>query len=119
MPGDVEDFKANPFEHVTKGSLSLTGRVKTALMMNPNDDWRYVPSSKPPDNEQARFVRELRDPRSGGILGQIGLDEDPRNGVPTPLLYCLLCTVREKYGQWRLTCLGLVPTDLTQRCSLG
>lgn len=114
MPGDVEDFETHPFEHVAKRSLSLTGRVKTALMINPNDDRRYVTSSERLGNEHARFVRLLRDPKSGEIVGQVALDEEPREGVPTPLLYCLLCTVREKYGKWQLTCLGILPTDLTQ-----
>ena len=82
-------------------------------MVNMNDDRRYVSSSERP-NEHTRFVRVLTNPKSGEIVGQIGLDEDPGNGVPTPLLYCLLCTVRERDGQWQLTCLGLLPTDLTQ-----
>ena len=114
MPGDVEDLETRPFDHVTKRSLSLTRRVKTALMMNPKDDRRYVPGSGRLDRVDARFVRVLRDPKSDEIVGQVALDEDPRNGMPTPLLYCLLCTVREKYGQLQLTCLGLLPTDLTQ-----
>ena len=114
MPGDVEDFDTNVFERVTKRSLSLTGRVKTALMTNPEDyRRRSVTSYKRLYNEHARFARVLRDPKSGEIVGQIALDEDPQNDVPT-LLYCLLCTVREKYDQWQLTCLGLLPTDLTQ-----
>ena len=114
MPGDGEDFEVNPFGNVTKRSLSLTGRVKTAIVVNPNDDWRYIPSSTRLDNERGRFMRVLRDPKSGKIVGQIALDEDPRNGVPTLLLYCLLCTVREKDGIWQLTCLGLLPTDLIE-----
>lgn len=114
MPRDAEDFETNTSVHVTRRSLSVTGRVKTALMMSPNDEWRHVLSYKRLDHGDARFVRVLRDPKSREIVGYIGLDASPGDGVPTLLLYCLLCTVREKYGQWQLTCLGLIPIDLTQ-----
>lgn len=57
-------------------------------------------------------MTNVKDPVSGKIIGQIALDSDPAI-VSVKLIYCLLCTVREKYGKWQLTCLGLVPTDLS------
>jgi hypothetical protein len=70
------------------------------------DCWRNDGSNL---NENSRWPAFVIDPDTGDELRQIALDSDP---VPAPvdLIFCLLCTVREKYQEWHLTCLGLVPT---------
>ncbi len=112
IPKDCHDFGPNPFAHVTTRSINLTGRIKTAILLDGRDYWHHEPVHNRTNMTGARFVRGLKDPKSDEIIGHIALDEDPGRAIQTPLLlHCLLCTVREKYGNWQLTCLGLLPTD--------
>jgi hypothetical protein len=59
-------------------------------------------------------VRSVQDSLSGEIVGHIALDSDPNN-LPVQPIHCLICTAREKYDKWQLTCLGLVPTDESKK----
>ncbi|KAF2490589.1 HET-domain-containing protein [Lophium mytilinum] len=84
-------------------SLIVTARVRTAVVyQTTNIEYN--------DREDACWIAGIKDPVSGDEIGQIALDSDPSQ-VPVRLVYCLLCTVREKYGEWHLTGVGLVPTD--------
>jgi hypothetical protein len=52
----------------------------------------------------------VRDPDTGNEIGQIALDSDPV-AAPVNSIFCLLCTVRERYDEFHLTCLALVLPD--------
>jgi hypothetical protein len=105
---------AAPFSSVTKTSLVLTGLLRTAtVQLDPRRNrWEHDESSRVIRNvrEEAHWMCTISDPVSRKEIGQIALDSDPRN-VTVGLIHCMLCTVREKYSQWQLTCLALVPTD--------
>ncbi|KAF2810918.1 HET-domain-containing protein [Mytilinidion resinicola] len=84
-------------------SLIVTARVRTVVVYQ-------TTSVEHNDREDACWIAGIKDPVSGDKIGHIALDSDPSQ-VPMRLVYCLLCTAREKYGEWHLTGLGLVPTD--------
>jgi len=101
---------SNPFVDVRSKSWDLTGYLRTAIVMDSSDhNWKDIEYN---DLEGGLWVTNVKDPVSGEIIGQIALDSDPAV-VSVQFIHCLLCTVREKGDKWQLTCLGLVPTDLS------
>lgn len=74
-------------------------------------NWREGNGSGTYDGSGARWMHNLKDPNSGEVVGHIAFDTQPVKSDHLRAIYCLLCTVTEKYGQWQLTCLGLMPVD--------
>ena len=116
-PNEKPATGLHPFGKVWQKSLLLRGRVKMATVVHNSQRiaWdRYNDSIDGVYNEDARYdyLRNIADPTSRDNIGQIAFDSDPKI-FPVSLVHCLLCTVREKYGQWHLTCIAMVPTNET------
>jgi hypothetical protein len=95
----------NPFARMNNIGLTVSGPVRRALVEMKSRG--YIRSE---DEENARWVALVKDPKTNEELGQIALDNDPAI-TPVDEIFCLLCTVREKYLKWQLTCLALVPME--------
>lgn len=93
--------------------LNVTGRVRIACITAREDQWRQERPDELQFLDGASYLRKLVDPRSGKVIGQIALDSNMYDRGSQLLVHCLLCSVRKKDHKWQLTCLGLLPTDLT------
>ncbi|KAJ4372033.1 hypothetical protein N0V83_003806 [Neocucurbitaria cava] len=103
------------FSTIRPKALLLTGRMrKLAVETISKHDYEWKNSLNKTNNDlvAARWVWRVRDIKTNDELGHIAFDFDPVH-FETRDVYCLLCIAREKYGEWQLTCLGLVPTDDT------
>lgn len=95
------------FTSITPKELMVTGRIRKIAV-----GWQYSGPERHGDLSGARWVLPVGDITTDENLGYIAFDSDPVN-FTTCHIFCLLCIAREKYGEWQLTCLGLVPTDET------
>jgi hypothetical protein len=105
----------SPFTTITPKALMLTGRLRKIAVekMSKGDyNWQDSQNKSHGDLLAARWVWRVRDIKTNEKLGHIAFDFDPAS-FKTRDIYCLLCIAREKYDEWQLTCLGLVPTDET------
>jgi hypothetical protein len=101
------------FSSVVQKELMVTGRFrKLAVEEIPKWDHDREGYTSRGDMSHARWVWRVRDITTNKKLGHIAFDSDPVN-LMTRHIFCLLCNAREKYKEWQLTCLGLVPTDDT------
>ena len=100
----------SPFTTITPRALMLTGRLrKVAVEKMSGPDYNDKSYGDLPD---ALWVWRARDLKTNAKLGHIAFDFDPAS-FKTRDIHCLLCIAREKYDEWQLACLGLVPTDET------
>jgi hypothetical protein len=100
----------DPFGKIENKRLTVSGPLRRAIVVQEKlfpDPWRSIDHNV---DERSRWLGHVRDPDTGYELGQVALDSD-RATAPVDGIFCLLCTVRKKYGKWHLTCLALVPTD--------
>lgn len=105
----------NPFTTINPKQLMVTGKLrKIAIekLSKRDSNWQDSTNKSYEELSISRWVWRVRDIKTDEKLGHIAFDFDPASFEPRHV-YCLLCIAREKYGEWQLTCLGLVPTDET------
>lgn len=103
------------FSSIVSKELMATGRIRKIAVESIPVWYRDWPNSRYKaqwDLPSARWIWRVRDITTDEKLGHISFDSDPAS-LAMHHVFCLLCIAREKYGEWQLVCLALIPTDET------